>query len=102
MPFVLFSTNALVSDQTKEDIARRIGSMPMPDQFRLRKPGFREITADTSLVDLVGPESYTLFRALKVSTDWLAKPVIEWRADPDFITADTFVHTVKVVNDADE
>lgn len=61
VPFVLFSTNPLVSDQTNEDIARKIDYMPIPDQFRLEKPVYREITVDTSLVDLVGPESTQCF-----------------------------------------
>ena len=102
VPFVLFSTSYLVDNGTKHDIAARINSTPMPDEFRLGKPVFREVDENISLADLVGSDSYMLFRALKINTDWLAKPVIEWHSDPAFITAETFVRTIKVVNDTAE
>ena len=76
--------------------------MPMPEHFRLGKPVFRQIYRNTTLVDLVGPDSYTLFCALNVGTQWLAKPASEWQLDPDFLATESFVQTVKVVNDAAE
>ena len=100
--FVLFSKNPLATNSMKEDIASRLLSTPVPEQFRLGKPVFRNVDQSTSLVDLIGPDSHILFLSLGVSMHWLEKPVTEWNSHPDFNTAEAFVRTVKVVNDAAE
>ena len=100
VPFALFSN--IVPDNMKQNIASKLMSVPEPEHFRLGKPVFRQVNRQTSLVDLIGPESHTLFHALHIAPHWLAKPVSEWPLDSEFTVAETFVRTVKVVNDAAE
>jgi len=102
VPFVLFSNNPAVTEEIKQEIARKIMITPIPENFRLGKPVFRSIASDTTLTDLVGPDSHTLFQSLHIGNTWLGKPVNQWKEDPDFIVAETFVRNVKVVNDAAE
>jgi hypothetical protein len=91
-----------VQRRQKQDMATRLLATPMPENFRLGKPLFHQVSRETTLITLIGPESHTLFRVLNVNTNWLAKPVQEWPSDPDFVLAEQFVRTVKVVNDAAE
>jgi hypothetical protein len=44
----------------------------IPEKFGRRKPMFQQISPDTSPASLVGPDSYTLFHAFHINTDWLA------------------------------
>ena len=102
VPFALFSKLPVMTNKLKQDIASKLLATPVPDCFRLGKPLFRKIDRDTTLIDLIGPESHTLFHTLNINTGWLAKPVEDWSFDPDFQIAENFVHSVKVVNDAAE
>jgi hypothetical protein len=102
VPFVLFSNHYSINDVVKQDIASKLLEMPVPDSFRLGKPLFRKITRNTTLLDLIGPESHALFHTLKIGQQWLSKPVEQWKLEPDFCTANDFVRTVKVVNDTAE
>ena len=102
LPFVLFSSHPAVTSEVKQAIARKILAKPIPDNFRLGKPVFREITRESCLTDLVGPESFMLFRSLHISTSWLAAPVMDWRCNPDFLIAEESVKSVKVTNDVAE
>ena len=96
----LFSKN--LSDEEKRKIADKVLSSEKPCQFRMGKPVFPEITKDTSLSDLVGPESHTLFVLLQIGTDWLRKPVREWAVCDEYMKASEFVTKLKVVNDPAE
>ena len=58
------------------------------------------IARGTTLKSLIGLESHGLFEALYVNTDWLSKPVQMWPSDPNFLQAEQFVRSVKVVNGA--
>ena len=98
--FALFSNN--VSNDTKQSIAMRLSSCEKPQCFRKGKPLFPAIQEETTLADLVGPESYLLFETLAISTDWLSEPVLSWPAMEDFQVADTYVKSLKVVNDIAE
>lgn len=102
VPFALFSKHPMMTDCLKQEMATRLLATPLPEAFRLGRPVFKEITRDTTLTDLIGPESHTLFRLLDISNDWLAKPANQWSCDPTYLSAEKFVRTVKVVNDAAE
>jgi hypothetical protein len=74
----------------------------IPQQnFRLGRPGLRQVSADALLAELVEPDSVTLFQTSNVNTHLLAKPTNTWQSDA-VIIANTFVRTVKVVDDAAE
>lgn len=102
VPFALFSKHRMMTDCLKQEMAIQLVATPVPENFRLGKPVFRKVARDTTLKDLIGPESHTLFRILNVSTDWLVQPVDQWSSNPAFLVAEEFVRTVKVVNDAAE
>ena len=57
---------------------------------------------DTTLVDLVTPTSWFIFHKLDISGSFLELPVCEWENDPEFQRLDSYVSTVKVVNDIAE
>jgi hypothetical protein len=100
VPFALFSKTT--SDSIKEQMARKLRATPVPEFFRLGKPLYKKITRETTLTDLIGPESHALFSVLDVATDWLSKPAVDWSSDSAFLVAERFVRSVKVVNDAAE
>lgn len=102
LPFALFSNHPAATSEVKQAIATKVLATPVPENFRLGRPVFRDITRESTLADLIGPESLTLFRSLNISTSWLAAPVTDWSGDPDFIVAEEFVKSVKVTNDAAE
>ena len=75
---------------------------PVPESFRLGRSIFPDFTQVRNLVDLIGPESHTLFRALNINNNWLNLPIDKWNSDTDFCTTEFFVCSVNVVNDAAE
>jgi hypothetical protein len=102
VPFVLFSTLPEVTSAVKEQIAARIMITECPESFRLGKPVFPKVTDASMLSDFVGPESFAMFKALKVGSAWLAKPADDWPEDADYQISNKFVKSVKVVNDPAE
>ena len=54
------------------------------------------------LRDMVTPDSWQLFKILKISPDWLALPPAEWDSNPDYMEFRNFVRQVKVINDCAE
>ena len=77
IPFALFSSS--LSNEAKHNIAMRILTVEQPESFRRGKPLFPDITANTKLEDLVGPESYFLFEVLNIGRYWLQQPVDMWQ-----------------------
>ena len=102
VPFALFSKLPEMTSDFKQEIASKLLNTPVPERLRMGKPVFRKISSDTSLLDLIGPESNTLFQCLGISKEWLAKPLADWPSDQEFQVAENFVHSVKVVNDPAE
>ena len=51
---------------------------------------------------MVTPDSWQLFKILKISPDWLALPPAEWDSNPDYMEFRNFVREVKVTNDCAE
>ena len=92
----------MMTDCLKQEMAIKLSTTPLPQNFRLGNPTFRKVNRDTTLTDLIGPESHSLFKILNVSSDWLVQPVNQWPFNPAFLVAEKFVRTVKVVNDAAE
>ncbi|KAG0717600.1 hypothetical protein GWK47_054094 [Chionoecetes opilio] len=74
-----------VADSVKEkqDIAAKLHATEKPDSFRRGKPMFPQVTAKTTLADLVGPESHLLLDTLGIEYDWLLQPVATWPRSDD-------------------
>ena len=100
VPFAFFSKH--VSSTAKKDMAAKLLEIPVPKNFCLGKPVFCQITCQTGLSNLLGPESHTLFSILGINTDYLAKPIEQWTEQPGYQEAEKFVCMVKVVNDTTE
>ena len=56
----------------------------------------------TELHDMIPPESWLLFQLLNVKYGWLGSPSLTWHAFESYNTAQDFVCSVKVANDAAE
>lgn len=65
-------------------------------------PTFPNLTANTKLPMLIGPNSWLLFQTFNSEALWLNKPPSVWKYDPDYEELSTFVHTVKTTNDLAE
>ena len=77
--------------------------MPHPEEFRGGKSVLRQrIDENTTVVDLVGPDSWFIFEALSMDYDRLSEPVTTWNMSSSFQEMESIVKTVKVVNDAAE
>ena len=77
--------------------------MPHPEEFRRGKPVLQQrIDENTTVADLVDPDSWFIFAALSMDYDWLSKPVTTWNLSSSFQEMKPFAKTVKVVNDAAE
>ena len=77
--------------------------MPHPEKFPRGKPVLRQrIDENTTVVDLVGPDSWFIFEALSKDYDRLSEPVTTWNMSSFFQEMESIVKTVKVVNDAAE
>ncbi|KAG0712250.1 hypothetical protein GWK47_018903 [Chionoecetes opilio] len=100
VPFALFGSR--LSDKEKQDIAAKLHATEKPDSFRRGKPMFPQVTAKTTLADLVGPESHLLLDTLGIEYDWLLQPVATWPRSDDYSKALEYVSNVKVVNDIAE
>ena len=77
-------------------MAAKLLEIPVPENFRLGKPVFRQTTRQTGLSNLLGPESHSLFSILGINTDCLAKPIEQWTEQPGYKEAEKFVCTVKL------
>ncbi|KAG0706298.1 hypothetical protein GWK47_024335 [Chionoecetes opilio] len=85
VPFALFGSR--LSDKEKQDIAAKLHATEKPNSFRRGKPMFPQVTAKTTLADLVGPESHLLLDTLGIEYDWLLQPVATWPRSDDYSKA---------------
>ena len=76
------------------------------EEYRRGKPLLHteELCLNTKLEEVIGVESWSLFTTLDIKPGWIAffLPVVEWATKEDFQIAKSFVHAVKVVNNAAE
>ncbi|KAF0292832.1 hypothetical protein FJT64_009259 [Amphibalanus amphitrite] len=86
----------------KSRLAARLQTFRVPDDFELGVPDFPDVDEGTELVDLLGPNSWTLFMMLETGTSWLQSGPETWSEDPDYQETAAFVTTVKVTNDVAE
>lgn len=99
--YALFtSNNYKVDDGKKTAIAEAILATTCPSEFRRGPPSLtKSINKNTSLKDLIGPQSWFLFKLFGTEHKWLHLPVKEWGASETYNKMKYFVQTVKVVND---
>jgi len=101
--FSFFSDHPLVTVKVKESMALRLLSTSPPDEFHRGVPVFRgKVDEQTQLADLIGPETWFLFRTLNLSQDWLYISPELWPSNESFQKGKDFVSNLKVVNDAAE
>ena len=71
--FLLFGS---ASNEAKRAIANELRLMPHPEEFRRGKPVSRQrIDENTTVLDLVDPDSCFIFKALSMVYDWLSELV---------------------------
>ena len=97
--FSLCST--LASEEEKTAIANKLLEK-REEEFPPGKPDLPILYPDTMLVDLVNPTSWFIFKKLDISGNFLELPVCDWENSPEFQRLQTYVSTVKVVNDTAE
>jgi len=100
MVYSLFSHK--VTLEQKSRIASRILTFEVPEQYRLGKPVFQELTESTELQDLVGPYSHMIFTILGTDKDWLAQDPASWQESESYREMEDYVRNVKVTNDMAE
>jgi hypothetical protein len=74
----------------QEVAAKQRSSTEFPDYLSLGKPVFQKVTTVSTLADFVDPDSFTLFSLLKISTDWLASTVKQWKDNANYHIANNF------------
>ena len=101
--FLFFSDHPLVTVEVKESMALRLLSTSPPDEFHRGIPVFRgKVDEQTQPADLIGPETWFLFRTLNLSHDWLYLSPDLWSSNESFQEGKEFVSNLKVVNDTAE
>ena len=103
VPFVCFSTHQDATDEVKRAIASKLCATPKPKAFGQGRPIFpKEITEETSLSDLIGPQSHVIFDLLRVSSTWLESPVVTWGSNKSYVRGQNVIKNMKVTNDVAE
>ncbi|KAF0297758.1 hypothetical protein FJT64_004801 [Amphibalanus amphitrite] len=77
--FSLFSDKVDVDEKSR--LAARLQTFRVPDDFELGVPDFPDVDEGTELVDLLGPNSWTLFMLLETGTSWLQSGPETWSED---------------------
>jgi hypothetical protein len=98
--FSLFSKR--IMDSERQQIARKLLRTTCPEEFEKGQPIFPSLKQSTKLIDLIGPQSWFLFRNISIGFKWLAEPVNQWELDTDYQEAEMFIRHIKVVNDLSE
>ena len=99
--YALFSDN--LDEEHKKPLAQKLFSVPRPDSFCRGPPDLTQIIdQNTTLANLIGPESWSLLQEFGINNEWLKWPVTKQLEHQMFNDIHCFVHTVKVVNDAAE
>ena len=99
--YALFSAN--LDEKHKKALVQKLLTVPRAESFRRRPPNFTQIIdRNTTLANIIGPESWFLLQEFGINNEWLQWPVSKWPEHQTFNDIHCFVHTVKVDNDADK
>ena len=101
VPLALFSKHT--TDEEKISIVSKIKSHPKPSAFNLGRPKFpMNLSAETSLADLTGPQSHATLELLGINIENLLSPPSAWESNESFVEAKRVVDKLKVSNDVAE
>ena len=100
VPFAMCSS--LLSKGEKEDIAKKLRETARPEAFTPGKPKFPILSPNTELTDLLGPNSWLIFKLLGLSGDWLWRDCSDWKEIEEFQAFENYVTHTKVINDCAE
>ena len=95
----LFST---ASVHEKQDMAKAIKKYQNDTSFDHSVQKMPTVTAFTQLKDLIGPESWLLFKLINEQPLFLSKPALLWEKDECYIRIKSRLQHLKVVNDSSE
>ena len=74
-----------------------------PSSYCLGRPKFLcDVSADTSLADLTGPQSHATLELLGVNIEDLQAPPSEWTSIESYVEAKRVIDKLKVTNDVAE
>ena len=102
VPFVLFSEHADATGTLKDTVAAELVKTAKPASYEKGRPVFPIVTENTSLANLITPQSHLLFALLKISSDWLQEPHQLWDLNADYCKAKKIIRELKVTNDVAE
>ena len=91
-----------LSNNVKRDLADKLMFFERPVEYRPGKPSLPEVTESSELTDFIGTNSWLVFDILGIKGDWLEKSVTEWEDFPEFLTLQSYIDNLKVVNDTAE
>ena len=86
----------------KVEMLQKLLNIPMPEQFDIGKPKLPEISLTTSLVDLVGSQSWLLIQEAKFDVSDVREWLTTSLEAPSFDVFCCFVRKLVVVNDCAE
>ena len=85
-------------------MAAKLLSIHKPRLFRPGKPVFPTVSesANLSLADFIGKNSWLVFDILDCEGEWLERDASEWGDDDEYLEMLDLFHDLKVVNDLAE
>ena len=96
--FALFSDK--VEDAVKQEMAEKLSSLSVPEEFENENVSIDE---KTRLPDLVDGSSWLIFSRLKLAdAGWLSRPVESWSEDEQYCKDKEAIEGLKVTNDVAE
>ena len=99
MVLALFST---ASVHEKQDIAKAMKKYQNDTSFDHSVQKMPTVTAFTQLKDLIGPQSWLLFKLINEQPLFLSKPALLWERDECCIRIKSRLQHLKVVNASSE
>ena len=97
IPFALFDTS--LPSSLRDDLAAAISILP-PGTIPPRKPTLPELTAESNLLDFVGPRSTLLFNLVDVPHTFLSSS--SWKESPSYTKVQEALARLHPINDSSE
>lgn len=98
IPLALFDIS--LPEETRAELARKIGELTMPVDFEIRKPSLPAITLSSTVCDFVGPRSTLMFDLLEVPHTFLLEP--DWLQRPESAAMQMSLRHLIPLNDSAE
>ena len=99
---VVLSLFSDASVHQKQSMARAMKRYDKEFSFKSAVQQMSLITPFTQLKDLIGPESWLLFKLINEQPAFLSKPASLWEKDKDYICIKSRLLHLKVLNDPSE